>query len=200
MGNDKRVAFDLDDVLLDFVGGLRAAVKTEFGVEIPDSAINDFNLRPVLDPIIGENWWTWLRRRDWLWSGFPAMDGAIGVLERLRREGYYLEIVTSKPEWADYAVWKWLGKWRPPVQRVTITRHGEVKANFTDANVLVDDKWDNCLEWVISRPGRTALLFDRPHNKGETTLAFDASDPVGCIIRVKGWQETYDKIKELTDV
>lgn len=187
------IAFDLDDVILDFVGGLRAAIQKEYGVSIPDSAITDFNLRPFLDPIIGENWWNWLRRRDWLWSNFPAVDGAIGTLERLRMEEYYIEIVTSKPEWADYAVWQWLGKWRPPVQRVTIVRKNDIKGEHSDALVLVDDKEENVVQWVQTEwpRDRKALLFDRPHNRN---VKVDGD----AIIRVNGWQEVYAEIKRLT--
>jgi uncharacterized HAD superfamily protein len=189
----KQIAFDLDDVLLDFVGGLRAAIRKEYGVTITDDQITGFDLHPLLDPIIGHSWWEWLRRRDWLWSNFPVMDGAIGYLERLRREGYYLEVVTSKPEWADYAVWKWLGKWRPPVQKVTIVRKDDNKAHFSNAIVLVDDKFENCLDWVQSDPKRIALLFDRPHNR---------ENPVGGIvpiIRVYDWQDTYEQIERITN-
>ena len=189
----KHIAFDLDDVILDFVGGLRAAIQKEYGVSIPDSTIEDFNLSPYLDPILGEGWWGWLKRRDWLWGNFPAVDGAIGTLERLRREGFYTEIVTSKQEWADYAVWKWLGKWRPPVQRVTIVRKDDNKAHFSDAYVLVDDKEENVLDWIASRPGRKALLFSRPHNRNVET-----GDDWG-VSRVNNWQEVYTEIRRLTD-
>lgn len=196
------IAFDLDDVILDFVGGLRAAIQKEYGIHIPDSAITDFNLRPVLDPILGENWWGWLRRRDWLWSNFPAVDGAIGTLERLRHDGFYLEIVTSKPEWADYAVWQWLGKWRAPVQRVTIVRKDDNKADFSNSRILVDDKLENCYDWSdhtdydhYDKPHRirTSLLFSRPHNVNDTWAEGDR------IIRVANWQEVYSEIKRLTD-
>ena len=187
---NKHVAVDMDDVILDFVGGLRDAIRKEYGVEIPDSAITDFNLSPFLDPVLGENWWGWLRRRDWLWSNFPAVDGAIGTMERLRREGYYLEVVTSKPEWADYAVWQWLGKWRPPVQRVTIVRKAENKADFSSAPILVDDKMENVDRW-ITKPNRHALLFSRPHNMNET---FNPNKP---ITRVNGWMDTYQTIQKI---
>lgn len=189
---DKHIALDLDDVILDFVGGLRTAIKKEFDVDIPQDTIKDFNLRPYLDPIVGRSWWAWLRERDWLWPNFPAVDGALGTIERLAGEGYYLEIVTSKPEWADYAVWRWLGKWRPKVQRVTIVRKDDIKADYSDATILVDDKFDNCYEWAMLGSGdRTALLFTRPHN-----LGLEVGE--GPIIRVNNWREVYDTIKELT--
>ena len=47
---DKKIAVDLDDVVLDFVGGLRAALKQEYNVELDEDSITDFNLAPFLDP------------------------------------------------------------------------------------------------------------------------------------------------------
>lgn len=158
------IAVDLDDVILDFVGGIRRWVRTEYNVDVPDEAITNFNLRPVLDPILGENWWTAFRERDWLWPNFDAVPGAIGGLKHLRKQGHYLEIVTSKPEWAEYATWKWLGKWRPPVNRVTIVGPKDRKVDFSNAKVLIDDKEQNIREWM-ERPGRQGILFTRPHNK-----------------------------------
>lgn len=184
----KHVAIDMDDVILDFVGGLRAAIKKEFDVDINPNDISQFELGPFLNPIVGESWWEWLRRRDWLWPNFPAVDGAIGTIERLRREGYYLEIVTSKPEWADYAVWKWLGKWRPAVQRVTIVRSGDVKAHFTDAPMLIDDKMQNIIEWGPNHK-RPALLYTRPHNSLEVINNI-------YITRVMGWHDVYREVKQ----
>lgn len=182
----RHIAIDLDDVILDFVGGIRRWIKTEYDVEIPEESITDFNLRPFLDPIIGKNWWTALRERDWLWPNFEAVPGAIGALERLRNEGHYLEIVTSKPRWAEYATWKWLGKWRPPVQRVTIVGPKDKKADFSDADVLIDDKVQNVVEWEES--GRPAILFTRTHNvKAEAA------------IRASGWREVLDCLEEMED-
>ena len=188
------IAVDLDDVVLDFVGGLRQAVKKEYGVEIPEEAITDFNLKPFLDPIIGRNWWSWMRDRSWLWSQFPAVDGAVGSLDRLRRDGHYLELVTSKPEWAEHNVYRWLGKWRPPFQRVTIVGPDDNKADFTEATVLIDDKAKNVVSFHNS--GRDALLFTRPHNQSLDDLC------PGCvwpekIVRVNNWQEVLEEIRRL---
>jgi 5'(3')-deoxyribonucleotidase len=157
-----QVAIDLDDVTLDFCGGLVEAVRTEFGVELTIQQFEEWDLSKVLNPIIGRNWWDWLRDRDWLWSHFPAVDGAIGGIERLRRQGLYLELLTQKPEWAEYAVWRWMGKWRPKFHRVTIVPSGERKVDYTDAELLVDDKWENCVDFVEN--GRAAIVFTRPWN------------------------------------
>jgi 5'(3')-deoxyribonucleotidase len=178
-----KIAVDLDDVVLDFVGGgIVPAMFTEYAVRITDEQLEKvgFNLKPLLDPIIGYNWWTWLREHDWIWANFPAIEGAMGALRTLRRRGHYLVCVTSKPEWAEANVWKWLGKWRPPFHQVIITDKNDVKAEFTDAAILIDDKLENCEAFAAT--GRLAILFDRPHNRGYNKL------PRG-VQRAVGWKE-----------
>lgn len=149
-------------------------------MDIDENDIHDFNLRPFLDPIIGRNWWDWMRDRDWLWENFPAVNGAIGGLDRLRRAGYYLEIVTSKPQWAEYAVWKWLGKWRPPVNRVTIVGPKDIKAEFTDASILIDDKAENISEFILY--GGEGILFSRPHNRSVNIAGAYRADNWGQVV------------------
>lgn len=156
------VASDLDDVILDFGGGIRHSVELEYGVVVPP--FTKWEMHEVLDPIIGKSWWKWMRERDWLWSNFPTVNGAIGGLGQLRDAGYYVEIVTSKPEWAEYSVWKWLGKWRPPANRVTIVTMEQRKVDMTAADVIIDDKPSTCNEFA--EDGRTAILFDASHNQG----------------------------------
>lgn len=177
------IAIDLDDVVLEFTGGLRNAVYNEFGIQIKEHEINKWDLSDLLNPIIGRSWWSWLRDRDWLWANFPAVPGAIGHIEALRNEGHYLEILTSKPRWAEHSVYQWMGKWRPAVQRVTIVGPNDTKADWTNADVLIDDKPENLDSFM-----RATILFDRPHNQENTTHP-----------RTYSWQEIHDMIKELSN-
>lgn len=160
------------------MGGLQTAVRKEYGVVLAD--FEEWDLHKTLDPVLGESWWKWMRSRDWLWSNFPALDGAIGGLRQLRREGHYLECVTAKPEWAEYSVWRWMGKWRPPFSRVTIVPVDAPKSEYTSASVLVDDKPANCFEFAASSQDRHALLFSRPHNR-------DAQGVHSRVYRADNW-------------
>lgn len=178
------LAVDLDDTVLDFTGGLCAVIQKEYGVELPE--FEEWDFHHVLDPIVGGSWWKWMRRREWLWSTFPAIDGAIGSLDLLRSRGHYLELVTSKPEWGEASVWKWLGKWRPPFNRVTIVGQHDVKVAVTDAEVLIDDKIENCMEFTDV--GRRAILFDRPHNRSVPMAKFTP------IQRAEGWQKVLEMV------
>lgn len=180
-----RVAVDLDDVVLDFTGGLRRSVEVEYDVVVPP--FKTWDIAAVLNPIIGHSWWKWMKSRDWVWKTFPAVAGAIGGINILRTKGYWVEIVTSKPDWAEAAVWQWMGRWRPSVDRVTIVHDGDNKADFSDADILIDDKPQNCEEWAAS--GRPAVLFSRSHNLNVKVVA--------PIYRADSWSEAVALVEQL---
>jgi 5'(3')-deoxyribonucleotidase len=180
------IAVDMDDVVVDFVGGLIAAMYTEHGVIITVEQLEatGWDLHPLLDPIVGYSWWNWLREREWLWANFPAVPGAMGGLEQLHRQGHYLELITSKPKWARHNVWKWLGKWRPPFDQVTIVTDSKArKVDFTKADILIDDKPENIQGFLDD--GRRGLLFARPHN-GTAVLQSHGSD---TLTNVSDWSD-----------
>lgn len=188
------IAVDLDDVVLDFCGGLVTAMNKEFDAGLTLDSFEEWDLKTLLDPVIGRSWWDWLRERDWLWANFDAIDGSLGGLEKLRRDGHYLECVTSKPQWAEASVWKWLGKWRPPFQAVTIVdtaKEGSVrKVDVTEASILIDDKPSNIADFC--NEARSGILFDRPHNlkmKPDTKA-------VWAYQRAAGWTDVLNIITE----
>lgn len=161
------IAVDCDDVMLDFIGMVRKCFRKEFGFEgIPDYSgspwgedVVAFTKHPSLLAAGYKSWWDWLRERDWLWGTADAVDGAIGGVKTLRAQGHYLEMVTSKPEWAEPQVWRWLGKWRPPFHRVTIVNSKEQKVDVTDARLIIDDKVDTVKSFADA--GRWGIVFDR---------------------------------------
>lgn len=184
------IAVDADDVVVDFVGGLLGVVKKEYGVEIFRDEIKEWNLHPILDPVIGHSFWKLLKDRAHLWAGFPAIDGAIGHIGKLRDQGHYMELVTSKPEWAEYNMYKWLGKWRPAFQRVTIVGLEDRKVDFTDAEILIDDKPQNCQGFLDA--GRQAILFSSPHN-----LSFPQAKT--GMVRANDWSIVVKMIETLSE-
>jgi len=173
----------MDDVVVDFVGGIINAANIEHDAKIRREDIREWDLSKVLNPIIGGPWWEWMKREEWLWANFGVIPGAIGGIARLRKQGHYIELVTSKPEWAEHNVWKWLGKWRPAIQAVTIVTPKANKAHATEAEWLIDDKPENCIDFL--HDGRSAMLFSQPHNAHVTihkTLGTKYH-------RVNGWNE-----------
>ena len=190
------LAIDLDDVVLGFVDMLCKALRKEYDVTLAPQDIVEWDLSKVLDPIVGGPWWDWWKERDWLWAQATAVDGAIGGIRTLRQQGHKLEIVTSKPEWAEAQTWRWLGKWRPAVHGVKIVGMDERKLDRSDAPLIVDDKPETCIEWAEA--GRIALLFSRPHNAPASTSAVQAGKNFpGKVIRVDDWRGVLRAIRKI---
>lgn len=171
-------AVDNDDVVLDFWTGILTSWTVEFGETLPwagpwdDGAVKG---NPRLKAAGYKDWWAWMRDREWLWATFPAVPGAVAGVKTLRARGNFVELVTAKPEWAEHNVWKWLGKWRPPFNRVTITQIGQRKVDMTEADCIIDDKPSTCMEFAEA--GRQAILFDRrprliPDPDGDTVYTW----------------------------
>lgn len=191
------VAIDLDDVTVDFMPGVLHAFETEYGVKVPFNgdawSVDAIVKHPLLLESGYKSWWEWLKDREWLWANFSAVPGAIGGIARLRADGHYVEAVTSKPDWAEHNVWKWLGKWRPRFHRVTIVGTGQSKTGFTDAAVMVDDKLDTCVEFA--RDGRKGVLFDRAIPLRQLpSLAVPAG---GGLYQATSWSEVVDTIRTI---
>lgn len=187
MVNWNRIAVDMDDVIVDFGGRVVQTVNKEYGTHLTLDDVTDWNLGKLLDPIIGYDWWQWWESRAWLWATADAIDGAIGGLDKLHQMGYETEIVTATPDWAKAVKMDWLGKWRPNVDRIVFgkARPPMDKLAASDAFLIIDDKPDTVREWLGA--GRSAMLFDRPHNLDATDL--DA-------VRVFGWGHVLDNMYE----
>lgn len=164
-----QVAVDLDDVVVDFFAGVIDSMYREFGVYILKEDVTTWDDNPVKmfewKDYGYASWWEWMQQREWLWATFPAVPGAIGGLTALRAAGHRVECLTSKPQWAEHNVWKWLGRWRPAFQSVTIVGMDKSKSETSEADILVDDKPENIIDWVESDDDRLGIIFDQPWNR-----------------------------------
>lgn len=177
------IALDFDDVICAFSDGVREAIRYEFGVEVPP--FGQWDLDATLNPIVGRHWWReWMRERPERWVNFPAVEGALGGIHQLRDDGHYIEVVTAKPEWAEFVIWEWFGKHHPSVNRVTVVDMDVPKSEATDAELLIDDKIVNVEEWI--EDGRPAILFGQPTNQG--AHVFGAP-------RVRNWKELVELVR-----
>lgn len=183
------VAVDVDDVILDFGGRVIKTVNKEYGQSLQLEDITSWNLNELLDPILGEDWWVWWEERSWLWADASAIDGAIGGLRTLHQRGHKIELLTAKPDWARAGLSQWLGKWQPYYDRITVgpARPAMNKAEWSSADILIDDKPSNCIEFVDA--GRMAILFDRPHNQKESVPP--------PIPRAKNWGQVLTFMEQL---
>ena len=179
------MAVDCDDVVGDFTLHILACIKKEFGIAADYESIEWADL---FDSIIPGGW-DWLRKRDWLWAKMPATEGSIGGVAQLRTQGHYVELLTSKPDWGEWAVWAFLGKWRIPFNSVTIVSPGQKKHEVSKADVLVDDNIDNCLGFV--EDGRRAILYSRPWNRDAGTHLSVYSK----LVRADNWDDVLKAVE-----
>lgn len=189
------IAVDMDDVVVDFIGGVRTSFELEFGEEgLPNyngsswaQEVVDFSNHPYFKECGYDDWWGWLRDHEWLWGKvFKAVPGSIGGVKRLRAEGHYMEAITSKPPWAEFAVWQFQGRFRVPFNRITVVSNGQSKLDFTNADIIVDDKRQTCEEFVAD--GRAAIQFDRGNN----------FKPSRCLYTAKDWKEVIAHVRNIT--
>lgn len=186
------VAVDMDDVMLEFTQHILDCVAREYGPSYGIEEITDWDDNPLKHDrrfVGGGTWWDWLRTRDWLWAKAPAVPGAVGGIQQLRDMGHHVELLTTKPTWAEWTVWAWLGKWRPAVHQVTIVPTGGSKADYSDALILVDDALHNLVPWAAT--GRTAIVYDRPWNQAP-------EGPTRRLWRAHNWGQVVRRIEELT--
>lgn len=203
------VALDMDDVVLAFTEGVISVINRDYDVQLSRENVRDWYFgRYGLDEALGRDWWDWMKEHAWLWSEkFKPVPGAIGFVEDMRRNGYDLELITSKPPWAEHHVYSWLGKYfkGPSFNRVIIhdsTQSSEApvtKAALSDADVLVDDRDKNVMEWVESDPHRTAILFDAPWNQSMWT-GEHVAEPYDRIFRARNFHEVRDILAQLEEV
>jgi len=198
---DLRLAFDLDDVVIDFTTGVLDSMYREFGVVIVKDEITTWDKNPMkLFPWHEygyDHWFDWLKDRDWLWGLFPAIPGAIANIRAMRfDDGHYVECLTAKPVWAEPQVWKWLGRWRPAFQVVTIAGSGDSKAELSIADVLIDDRADNCFDWLDSDSERFAVLYDQPWNRDVRTGA-PGQDR---LVRASSMDEVREVVRQMEEV
>lgn len=159
------LAIDFDDVICSFVEGVCETVSRDFDVDVRPEDVTSWRFGDYLDHHIGRSWWAWLEDHAPLWGEkFKPVRGALGTMERLRAQGHLLEIVTAKPRWAEQPFWNWLARYGTSAQRVTVLGMGETKVGATDADVLIDDKFESCREFAAD--GRVALLYSAAHNRG----------------------------------
>lgn len=205
------VCIDADDVTVDFVGLVCAVVSRDFDVQPPVTKedVTSWNFGQFLDQYIGKDWWEWWESRAVLWgTKAKPIPGALGGIEKLRRDGHRLELLTSKPPWAEQAMYVWLGRYAPQVHQVTMVPLGGDKTKWTQGDILIDDRDKNVTEWVQSRGDRVALLFDAPHNR-EFAERVESELPralprtltdyqINRILPVKDWHEVLERIGEMS--
>jgi 5'(3')-deoxyribonucleotidase len=179
-----RVAVDLDGPLYEFTKTARYMLRKYKGRDdLPDTNVLFKNFWPKE---IDKGEWDWLYTEGvdlgLFRYGHMTKDARIG-LEALRDQGHRLIVATARPlrGFNDTLDWITLYFKDIPLEGIFF----EDKKYKVQADILIDDNWDNCSDWVRLSDitdDRRALLFDRPWNQSPM------KENSG-VYRMLGWEE-----------
>lgn len=192
------IAVDMDDVLLEFFRSVCHRVNKDFGQTVDYEACSDWDRNPVKDLTCfgdGRTWWDWLRDNVDIWASFPCTPDALTSVRRLQEQGHFLELVTSKPEWAEHIVAEWLDRNGFLFDVVTIAPTGVPKHELSNADVLIDDAPHNIRAWVNADPRRHGVVFTRPWNSGDS---FDDCSTLR-VQRADNWSQVLKAVDDIAD-
>lgn len=160
-----KIAVDLDGVCYEWRRTYRYMMHQYRGVEMPP---------------VDKFWLSWnapdaytsKEDRDWIWNeGVElglfryghVLQGAVVGLRQLQALGHSLEVVTHRPSNAVLDTLAWLNYLAIPWSGIHIISNGANKARVSSADLLIDDKPENCEHFVEA--GRRAILFHSPANE-----------------------------------
>lgn len=160
------IAIDVDNVLADSIRTWCRLVKQRLGIRIEFESIISHKLVgcvPLTPTQIFE-----LQDEVWSnWTSLPTTEGDVaGTVDRMRRMGYRVNVVTSGPSRHISYVKKWLAR-----NQVAYDKFENVSTKRDLlADILVDDAPDQIAAFVA--PDRRAFLYDRPWNRAVSGREF----------------------------
>lgn len=169
MKNNKIIALDVDDTILDLMGMWLNYYNLDYGDNLSPESITDWSIDLFVKPECGKKIYDYIKE-PYVFRASKPIDGALDGIKWLREKGFRVIYITaSNPNGSKE---KWLkenGFWE--------TENDFYQAydkSLIMANALLDDKFDNITNFKYGQ----GYLFSRPWN-----LKFDYKN------RVNSWDE-----------
>jgi 5'(3')-deoxyribonucleotidase len=184
-----RILLDVDEVVADFIGFYVSVAEKILNRKYDRDKITEWHLPTALElPVWANREIDYTLSRSGTASKIPIIAGAQEAVEQLAEFG---EVVFVTAPFANSRTWasdrvEWL--------RANFGKNGE-KVIVTDyktpvcGEIFVDDKLDNLKPWYAEH-GKTAVIWDCPHNRYE--------NPVG-LQRTNKWGDLISLVKCLSD-
>lgn len=154
------LGIDCDGVVGDWEEEVRRYLKARFDRQLPVST----HWHSIRDAIPREEWgWLW----DWeglkVFKTMQPYSEAREALEKLRRSGHRLHMITSVPREAwGYRV-EWLRFWGLPIDELTFIQDLKEKARI-GCDHYIDDNEEACA--ALFKAGKRVTMVARPWNSG----------------------------------
>ena len=150
-----RILFDMDDVLVDFLGGFIEEYNNEYKTNVDIKECDVWNLDKVLTGDIYK-----IMNRDNFIRNLKPKGNSIEVIKRLIDKGYDVFIVSACSPKGYIEKLLWLEEYMPFFNRDRLIPCSEKSAIWGD--ILIDDKISNLDDFSKIGEG---VIFDMPHNK-----------------------------------
>lgn len=174
---------DLDDTLIDLLNPWVVALNEKYGTNIQKEDIVEWNMQKAFPSLNKSEIYSPLKERSF-WDGVEPIEGAIGYLILLMKEGHEILIVTASHysviEMKAETVLKRYFSFIPWEDVIITSDKRRIRGD-----VLVDDAPHNLIGGKYRR-----ILFDAPYNRGFNEGRLKMR-------RVKNWKEAYQAIQEI---
>lgn len=173
-----RILIDMDSIIVNLQGPWLAAYNAEYSDNLTVDKILTWDTHKYVKPECGKHIYDYLKRPGFFYNLEP-LPGAIEGVERLKRDGHEIYLVTASPDGGASEKIDWVGKWLPCLDKVkqTVICHDKF---IVDGDVLIDDSPRNLVEWKQSHLRSIAMGIKYPYNDHLSPYAFLADS----------WQDT----------
>jgi len=175
------VLLDVDGVICDFVEGYLKTVDEVVGKKFMAESLTQWGLdeamglsgkekRLVADKV----------KSPGFCFNLKPLDGAVEMVEMLRKMSSYVYIVTSPwdgPNWEPERV-AWLKKHFNFAHRDVIFTHHK---HIIDGDIIIDDKMSTLINWKNRRPNKNAVLWHTHHNVNDHAPGIDRVSSAGLL-------------------
>lgn len=188
-----RLGFDLDEVVVNLTAEFEKHLELNYGIEWPldcfvhyDFVKCRFHEDEELDLRITKEMILLANDADFQFQAEPV-EGAQRALQKLKKTGHKIYLITSRPVQNQPLTFKWLRQHDIPFDGLRVIGHSEEKGRHgmqLRLDMFVDDLEKNLESMLVykKRWRKGLLLFDRPWNNASY---IDESR----FTRVNNWKE-----------
>jgi 5'(3')-deoxyribonucleotidase len=195
----KRVAFDLDGTLADYMETAVPLLKEYYGLE-PDFTKSDvyrieevFGLTKETRP---PNMHKCLYEDQHLFLKLSPLEGMHKVTHALHKQGVKIYVMTARSPQPVIVqdTWLWLEKHNFIVDDVFFEGDKAALCNMVGVNVIMEDELGQIVR--LRNAGVDVVVSDQPWNRILPDDSHQYNETIGGIARVTSWDEALRSIEE----
>jgi len=160
-----RIAVDVDGVLSALHEEWYRRYNRDYDDDLTNERVLSWDTHEYVKPECGKRIYDYLYDAD-LYEHIEPVAGSLEGVNALRNDGHRVFFVTANVRGMTDQKWDWLvrhgfmdSKNRAPIDMVVA-----FDKLLIDADLIIDDKAQTCVDWVEQKR-RKAILFEYPHNR-----------------------------------